>query len=44
MSMAAQIELYLLTRGDWVSGKELCQRFNIAARSLRADGGPPRRD
>jgi len=38
MSLAADIELWLLTRGDWVSAEEICQRFSIRPRMLRADG------
>ena len=36
--LATQIEVFLLLRGDWVSVEELCQRFAIPERLLRADG------
>lgn len=38
MSLPAQIELYLLNRGAWVSVDDLCTRFAIRPRMLRADG------
>ena len=38
MDLARQIELHLLERGDWVSVQDLCSRFAIKPRMLRADG------
>lgn len=38
MTLARQIELYLLDKGTWVSVAELCRRFEIRDRQLRADG------
>lgn len=37
-ALARQIELHLLDRGDWVSVQDLCTRFAIRSRLLRADG------
>jgi hypothetical protein len=36
--LASNIEIFLLLQGDWVSVEELCQRFAITERLLRADG------
>jgi hypothetical protein len=38
---AAQIEAFLMERHGWVSSKELCARFEINARALRAIDGKP---
>lgn len=36
--LAAQIEVFLLTKGTWVPTAEICQRFGIKERLLRQDG------
>jgi len=36
--LALEIEMFLLMRGDWISVVEICQRFGIEERLLRADG------
>lgn len=36
--LAAQIELYLLDRADWVPTMEICGRFGVRDRQLRRDG------
>ncbi len=36
--LAAQIEQFLLDRGDWVPVSEICQRFALPERRLRALG------
>jgi hypothetical protein len=38
MDLARQIELHLLDRAEWVSVQDLCTRFAIRPRMLRADG------
>ncbi len=37
--MKADIELYLLMKADWVSSRELCQRFNVSERKFRSSNG-----
>ena len=39
MNLAARIELYLLQAGGFVPTREICERFEIAERNLRAKGG-----
>jgi hypothetical protein len=36
MELSPQIESYLLERGDWVKSRELCERFGVTERQLRA--------
>lgn len=36
MNLTPQIESYLLERGDWVKSRELCERFGVTERQLRA--------
>jgi len=36
MSIAQQIERYLLACGDWIPVREICRRFDIRERRLRA--------
>jgi hypothetical protein len=36
--LAAQIEIFLLTKGTWVPTAEICERFSIKERMLRQDG------
>lgn len=38
MNLAHQIEQHLLAQADWVSVADLCQRFSIDQRDLRAKG------
>lgn len=39
--LAAQIEIHLLTAGTWVPTAELCARYHINERALRAVGHRP---
>lgn len=39
MDLALRIELFLLQRGGFVSTREICERFEIADRDLRAKEG-----
>ncbi len=39
--LAADMELWLLTQRRWVSGREICARFGVPERRLRAVGGKP---
>ena len=42
ITLAAQIEAFLLDRQTWVPVRQICQRFGIDGRALRAiDGKPP---
>lgn len=41
MNSGAQIELFLLARGTWVPTAEICARFDIQERALRAVGDKP---
>lgn len=41
MDLTPQIEAYLLERGDWVKSRELCERFGVADRQLRANDDQP---
>ena len=41
MSIAAQIEIFLLDVADWVPSKVICARFCLSRRSLRASGKRP---
>lgn len=41
MVHAAQIELFLLAAGTWVPTAEICARFDIQERALRAAGEKP---
>ncbi len=41
MNPAAQIELFLLAAGTWVPTAEICARFGIKQRLLRADKDRP---
>jgi hypothetical protein len=34
--LTPQIESYLLERGDWIKSRELCERFGVTDRQLRA--------
>jgi hypothetical protein len=36
MTLAAQIEAYLLLEARWVPAVEICQRFQVSKRKLRA--------
>ncbi|MDD5679563.1 MAG: hypothetical protein PHW60_16460 [Kiritimatiellae bacterium] len=36
MDLTPQIEAYLLERRDWVKSRELCERFGVSDRQLRA--------
>ena len=36
MDLTPQIEAYLLDRRDWVKSRELCERFGVTDRQLRA--------
>ncbi len=36
MTLAAHIESYLLSRATWVPARELCERFGVRERELRA--------
>ncbi|MFA7256924.1 MAG: hypothetical protein WC047_05060 [Kiritimatiellales bacterium] len=36
MNLSPQIESYLLERGEWVKSRELCERFGVTERQLRA--------
>jgi hypothetical protein len=36
MELSPQLESYLLERGDWVTSRELCERFGVTERQLRA--------
>lgn len=37
--LATQIEIFLLLAGDWVPVEDICARFGIPERQLRADSG-----
>jgi len=37
----AVIEMWLLTQFRWVPASEICQRFGVVERSLRATGAKP---
>lgn len=39
--LARQIELFLLDRGTWISAQEICIKFGISERDLRATGEHP---
>ena len=41
MNLAEQIERHLLDRGEWVPARELCRRFGLTERQLRAVGDTP---
>jgi len=41
MDLTPQIEAYLLAQGDWVKSRELCERFGVKKRQLRAVGDRP---
>ncbi len=34
--LTPQLESYLLERGDWVKSREICDRFEVTERQLRA--------
>jgi len=36
MDLTPNIESYLSERGDWVKSRELCERFEVTERQLRA--------
>lgn len=36
MNLSPQIESYLLERGEWVKSRELCERFGVTERQMRA--------
>jgi len=36
MDLTQQIESYLLERKDWVKSREICERFGVTDRQLRA--------
>lgn len=36
MDLTPQIEAYLLERRDWVKSRDLCERFGVSDRQLRA--------
>lgn len=38
---AAAISAFLLARDGWVAGEEICQRFGVEARALRATNTVP---
>lgn len=40
-ALASQIEIYLLTQQNWVSGEELCREFEVRERELRCHGDEP---
>lgn len=39
--LVTQIEIHLLTTGTWVPTADLCSRYHINERALRAAGGRP---
>ena len=39
--LTPQLEAYLLERGDWVKSRELCERFGVTDRQLRATDDRP---
>lgn len=41
MNLSSQIELYLLERADWVPVKDICIKFGVDQRALRATGKTP---
>lgn len=41
MDLTPSIESYLLERGDWVKSRELCERFGVTDRQLRAIDDKP---
>lgn len=40
-NLKRQIELWLLTRKDWVAAAEICAQFKVTERQLRAKGDLP---
>ena len=41
MDLTPQIEAYLLERRDWVKSREICERFSVSDRQLRAIDDQP---
>ena len=41
MNLATRIELHLLQAGGFVPTREICDKFDIPERNLRAKGGEP---